>query len=72
MQGFIVFDYEKEYTAAREELAGWVKEGKLKRGETIVEGGLKEAEKALVGLYEGLNTGKLLIEVSRLEDKAKL
>ncbi|KAK5942357.1 hypothetical protein PMZ80_004920 [Knufia obscura] len=72
MQGFIVFDFEKEYAAAREELAGWVKEGKLKRGETVVEGGLKEAEKALVGLYQGANTGKLLVEVAKLEDKAKL
>ncbi|KAJ8609853.1 hypothetical protein MRB53_038892 [Persea americana] len=34
MQGFIVFDFEKEYASARRELAGWVKEGKLKRGET--------------------------------------
>ena len=72
MQGFIVFDFENEYAAAREELAGWVREGKLKRGETVVEGGLKEAEKALMGLYQGANTGKLLVEVAKLEEKAKL
>lgn len=68
MQGFIVFDFEKEYGTAREELAGWVRSGKLKRGETVVEGGLAVAEKSLVGLYEGKNTGKLLVEVAKIDD----
>lgn len=72
MQGFIVFDFAEEWPRAREELAGWVREGRIKRGETIVEGGLKEAEKALVRLYEGANTGKMLVEVARWEDSAKL
>lgn len=58
MQGFIVFDYEKQYAEARKELAKWVSEGKLKRKETIVKGGLTKAEQALVDLYNGVNTGK--------------
>lgn len=57
MEGFIVFDYVKEYPAARKELAQWLSEGKLQRKETIVKGGLRVAEKALVALYEGINTG---------------
>ena len=72
MEGYIVFDYAQEYDVAKKELAQWVKEGKLKRAETIVPGGLKEAEKSLLGLYQGINTGKLLIEVAKLEEKAKL
>ncbi|KAK5086762.1 hypothetical protein LTS08_007175 [Lithohypha guttulata] len=74
MIGFIVFDYAKEYSSAREELAQWVREGKLKRGETILEGGLKEAERGLVKLYEGANTGKMLVEVAKLNgtEKSKL
>lgn len=64
MQGFIVTDYEKQFGAARRELSQWLAEGKIKRQETVVKGGLKEAEKALVGLYKGLNTGKLLVEVA--------
>lgn len=58
MQGFIVFDYEKKYPEARRELAQWLSEGKLKRKETIVKGGLPKAEQALVDLYNGVNTGK--------------
>lgn len=72
MQGFIVLDFAKEYPQAQEELAAWVREGKIKRGETIVPGGLREAEKALVSLYEGANTGKMLVEVAKWDEGAKL
>src|SRR5690349_17686842 len=53
MQGFIVFDFAKEYPEGRKDLARWLEEGKIKRKETIVKGGLKAAEEALVGLYKG-------------------
>ena len=72
MEGFIVFDYARQYGAARKELAQWLAEGKIKRKETVIKGGLKEAEKALVGLYKGLNTGKLLVEVTPDAEKARL
>jgi NADPH-dependent curcumin reductase CurA len=64
MQGFIVFDHQDEYAAGRQQLAEWLAEGKLKRKETIVKGGLKSAEQALVDLYRGINTGKLSISTS--------
>lgn len=57
MEGFIVFDFVKEYPAARKQLAQWLAEGKLKRQETVVKGGLKVAEQALVDLFKGGNTG---------------
>jgi len=63
MQGFIVFDYAKESPAARKEIAQWLSEGKIQRKETIIKGGLKAAEQALLDLYQGVNTGKLLVEV---------
>ncbi|KAG4437376.1 hypothetical protein IFR05_007140 [Cadophora sp. M221] len=63
LQGFIVFDYQSQYGAARTELTKWLAEGKLQRKETIVKGGLKSAERALMDLYNGINTGKLLVEV---------
>lgn len=58
MQGFIVFDYEKEYPRALRDLAQWLSDGKIKRKETIVKGGLVKAEEALRDLYNGVNTGK--------------
>ncbi|KAG6993957.1 hypothetical protein G7Y79_00049g085170 [Physcia stellaris] len=63
MEGFIVFDYTKRYPEARKELAQWLSEGKLQRKETIIRGGLVKAPQALVDLYDGVNTGKLLVEV---------
>lgn len=60
MEGFIVFDHAKEYAAARKQLAQWLAEGKIKRQETIVKGGLKVAEQALVDLFKGGNTGSAL------------
>lgn len=61
MEGFIVFDYAKQYPQARKELAQWLSEGKIQRKETIIKGGLAKAERALIDLYDGVNTGKWLI-----------
>lgn len=73
MQGFVVFDFADKYAAARKELAQWLSEGKLKRKETIVQGGISQAENALVGLFAGKNIGKTLVEVAKPEDaKSKL
>ncbi|KAH8811336.1 hypothetical protein F5884DRAFT_781822 [Xylogone sp. PMI_703] len=69
MEGFIVFDYQKQFPEARRELAQWLAEGKIQRRETIVKGGLEKAESALEGLYRGLNTGKLLVEVKPEDEK---
>ena len=60
MQGFIVFDFAAKYADARKELAQWLAEGKLQRKETVVTGGLKAAEEALLGLFTGTNTGEFL------------
>ncbi|KAL8829019.1 MAG: hypothetical protein Q9170_006347 [Blastenia crenularia] len=68
MEGFIVFDYAAQFPSARRELAQWLAEGKIKRKETIIKGGIGKAERALVELYEGVNTGKLLVEVHPEED----
>jgi len=67
MKGFIVFDYAKEYKSARKELAQWLVEGKLKRKEYIVKGGLERAPSALVELYKGANTGKMLVEIAPID-----
>lgn len=58
MEGFIVFDYAKQFPEARRELAQWLAEGKIQRKETIIKGGLGKAEQALADLYDGVNTGK--------------
>lgn len=63
LQGFIILDHKDRFPDAIRDLTTWLGEGKLKSSETVVRGGLQEAERALVGLFEGANTGKLLVEV---------
>lgn len=68
MKGFIVFDYEKQYPTALQDLASWLKEGKLKRKEHVLKGGIEAAPEGLVSLYQGANTGKMMVEVAALSE----
>lgn len=68
MEGFIVMDHVKHWPQARKELAQWIAEGKMKKSETIVKGGLEKAEEALIGLYNGVNQGKLMVEIKNHEE----
>ena len=62
MQGFIVMDYMKESPRALADLQAWVKSGKLKVQEDIIDG-LQNTPKALIGLLAGENRGKRMIRL---------
>ncbi|KAA1467503.1 alcohol dehydrogenase [Dentipellis sp. KUC8613] len=62
MQGFIVFDYQARYGEAIQELAKYLAEGSLQRKFHIVEG-LQNASTAIQLLFNGGNTGKLVVHV---------
>jgi NADPH-dependent curcumin reductase CurA len=64
MTGFLVFDFADRYPEAIAELAGWLSEGKLVSREHIVEGGVEAFPDALLKLFEGENTCKLVIACS--------
>lgn len=66
LQGFIVFDYAKQYRESAQQLAKWIGEGKIKRRETKVEG-LEKCPEALAGLFEGFNIGKTYVEVKHAD-----
>jgi NADPH:quinone reductase len=61
MQGFIVGNYQSIFSEGSMNLAAWVKEGKIKYKETIVKG-FDQLPAALLGLFEGLNIGKMIVE----------
>jgi NADPH-dependent curcumin reductase CurA len=63
MQGFLVFDYAARYKEAAAEMAGWMQEGKLRTREEIVEG-IETFPEALLKLFRGENTGKLVLKVA--------
>ncbi len=61
MQGFIVSNYQAQFPEGISKLVQWVNEGKLKFIETI-EHGFENIPKALLGLFKGENTGKMIVE----------
>ena len=62
MEGFLVFDYESRAHEAVRELAEWVRSGKLRYREDILDG-IDKAPDAIAGLYRGDNLGKRLIKL---------
>jgi hypothetical protein len=63
MQGFVVGDFSSRFSEGARELGGWLKEGRLKYEETIVEG-FENIPQAFLGLFEGTNLGKQLVKVA--------
>ena len=64
MQGFIVFDdYGSRFGEFASAMGEWVREDKVKVREDIVPG-LENAPKAFIGLLEGRNFGKLVIQLA--------
>jgi hypothetical protein len=58
-----VFDYADRYGDAAREMASWMAAGKLKSREDIVTG-LSRFPDALLMLFRGENTGKLVLKVA--------
>jgi NADPH-dependent curcumin reductase CurA len=63
MEGFLVFDYESRYQEAREQMAAWIKDGKL-RPKTTVFQGLESAPQAFIELLAGATVGTTVVQVS--------
>ena len=62
MQGFIISDHMNRYPEFVAEVGAWVKAGRIKYEETIVDG-LDRAVTAFLGLFKGDNTGKMVVRV---------
>ena len=62
MQGMVVFDYAARYGEAARDMGTWLAQGKLKSREDIVEG-FDTFPDALLKLFRGENTGKLLLKI---------
>ncbi len=63
VRGFIQREFSAQRPAFYRDMAGWIAEGRVKYKEDIVEG-LEKAPEALIGLLEGRNFGKLIVQVS--------
>ena len=63
MEGIVVFDYAARFPGAIAELAGYLKDGRMKSREDIV-AGLETFPETLLKLFRGENFGKLVLQVA--------
>jgi NADPH-dependent curcumin reductase CurA len=64
MQGMVVFDYADRYPIAVAEMAAYLKDGRMKSREDVVEG-IDTFPEALTRLFTGQNFGKLVLQVAK-------
>lgn len=63
VRGFIVSDHGDRWGDFYRDVSAWVREGRVKYREDVVDG-LERAPEAFIGLLEGRNFGKLLVRVT--------
>jgi NADPH-dependent curcumin reductase CurA len=63
MEGFVATDFPHLNAAFQADMTGWLKDGRVKYQETILDG-FERAPEGLIGLFSGLNHGKMLIRVA--------
>uniref|UniRef100_A0A453HGC5 Alcohol dehydrogenase-like C-terminal domain-containing protein n=2 Tax=Aegilops tauschii TaxID=37682 RepID=A0A453HGC5_AEGTS len=63
VEGFSCMDYHHLYPRFEEEMAGYIKAGKVTVVEDVVRG-IERAPEALLGLFSGRNVGKLLVALA--------
>lgn len=63
MEGIVVFDYAPRFHLAVAEMAGYLKDGRMKSREEVVRG-LDTFPETLLKLFKGENAGKLILQVA--------
>jgi NADPH-dependent curcumin reductase CurA len=63
IQGFLVSDYFARFDEGLRQMAEWLKAGKLKYHENVVEG-FENMPRAFIGMLRGENTGKQLVKAA--------
>jgi len=63
LRGFVATDFMHMYDQFKSDMAGWLKDGRIKYQETIYDG-IGAAPAAMVGLMQGANNGKMLVKLA--------
>ncbi|WP_298967463.1 NADP-dependent oxidoreductase [uncultured Methylobacterium sp.] len=61
-RGFIVWDFRDQLPDFLTDVSGWLREGRIRYREDVVEG-LESAPEAFIGLLKGRNFGKLVVKL---------
>jgi hypothetical protein len=65
VQGFLVSRYADRFAKALAQLARWLRQGKLRYREDVAQG-IEAAPQAFIGMLQGRNQGKQLVQLSEL------
>lgn len=63
LRGFIAADFWDQHDAFQREMTAWLKAGQIKAQQTLYHG-ISESARALVGLFNGDNLGKALVQLA--------
>ncbi|TWP49990.1 NADP-dependent oxidoreductase [Lentzea tibetensis] len=63
LRGLLVGDHQALQPQFVAEMGAWIASGELKYTETVVEGGVRQAPAAFLGMLRGENTGKMLVQL---------
>jgi len=64
MRGFVFYEFESKRAQFLKDMKDWVRQGRLKYRTTILHG-IDQAPAALIGLFTGVNTGKMVVQLSK-------
>jgi NADPH-dependent curcumin reductase CurA len=63
MRGFVFYEFESKRAQFLSDMKGWIKDGRIKYRTTISQG-IDSAPAALIGLFTGANTGKMVVQLA--------
>jgi NADPH-dependent curcumin reductase len=63
MTGMVIFDYQDRFAAALADLAKWLAAGQIVSREQVMRGSVSDFPAALLMLFDGQNTGKLILAI---------
>ena len=63
MTGFVIFDFMNRFPEGVTQLAKWLRAGELQSREDVVQGDIDQFPDTLLRLFEGGNTGKLVLAI---------
>jgi NADPH-dependent curcumin reductase CurA len=63
MEGFVAFDYVKQFPQAWADLTEWILAGRLKYREDVIDG-IERVPEAFIGLFKGENFGRKMVRLT--------
>ena len=67
MEGFVAYDFMREFDDAKKQISEWYNDGKIIYKENLIEG-FDNIPTAFIGLFSGENIGKQMVKVADVEE----